>query len=420
MRFVVAVHGTRGDVEPCVAVGLELTRRGHDVTLAVPPNLLDFADAAGFGGAIPYGVDSQQQLQAEVFRDWWTLRNPVAVLREVRDYVAQGWADMSSALDSAAADADLILTGTTYQEVSANVAEAHGIPLGALHYFPVRPNTRVFPLPLSYAAAERAYAAVEWAHWRVLRDAEDAQRRSLGLPRARTRAVRRMTEAGAVEIQAYDEVFFPGLAEQWGDERPVIGALTLELDTDADDDVASWIAAGDPPVYFGFGSMPVEDPAEVMARIADACADLGLRALICTGVWDVRGPDAGTPTAEHVKVVRSVNHAAVFPMCRAVVHHGGAGTTAAGVRAGVPTLVLWVGAEQPIWGAAIKKLGVGDFRRFSTTTRQSLRSALTAVLSPGYLARAREMAAAMTKPAESISAAAGLLEHAAYRGRGRG
>ncbi|MCK0175175.1 glycosyltransferase [Mycolicibacterium sp. F2034L] len=417
MKFVVAVHGTRGDVEPCVAVGLELMRRGQEVTLAVPPNLVEFAASAGVGGAVSYGVDSQQQLQAEVFRDWWELRNPITVLREVRDYVVEGWAGMSDTLTSISADADLILTGTTYQELAAVVAEAHHIPLGALHFFPVRPNTRVLPLPLPYAAAERVYALVEWAHWQVVRSAEAAQRRSLGLPPVRTRAVRRMLEAGAVEIQAYDEVFFPGLAEQWADVRPVVGALTLELDTEADDNVASWIAAGEPPIYFGFGSMPVEQPAEAMAKITGACADLGVRALICSGAWDIQLPEAGLLDPDRVKVVRSVNHAAVFPMCRAVVHHGGAGTTAAGVRAGVPSLVLWVGAEQPIWGAAVKKLGVGDYRRFSSTTREALRDALAAMLTPDYVARARETAARMTKPAESITAAADLLEAAAQRGR---
>ena len=73
--------------------------------------------------------------------------------------------------------------------------------------------------------------------------------------------------------------------------------------------------------------------------------ELGERALICSGVWDLEA----TPHADHVKLVRTVNHAAVFPICRAVAHHGGSGTTAAGVRAGVPTLILWVGADQPFW-----------------------------------------------------------------------
>ncbi|BCI53792.1 hypothetical protein NIIDNTM18_30700 [Mycolicibacterium litorale] len=413
MRFVVAVHGTRGDVEPCAAVALELVRRGHEVRTAVPPNLVSFVEECGLGVPVPYGVDSQKQLDADIFREWYKLRNPLTVLREAREYVVEGWGQMSRSLCALADGADLILTGTTYQELAANVAEAQDIPLAALHYFPVRPNSKVLPVPLPSAVVGPAWAVGEWAHWRVLKGAEDDQRRELGLPPATTRAVRRMVEGGALEIQAYDEMFFPGLADEWGPERPLVGAITLEKHTEADDDVVSWIASGTPPIYFGFGSMPVKSPAEAVAMIEAACADLGERALICSGVLDVED----LRHADHVKIVRSVSHAAVFPLCRAVVHHGGAGTTAAGVRAGVPTLVLWVGAEQPIWGASVKHLGVGEYQRFSATTPTSLRKALGKVLSPGYAARAREVAAAMTKPATSVGTAADLLEDAAREGR---
>lgn len=414
MKVVIGIHGTRGDVEPGAAVGLELLRRGHDVAVAVPPNLTDFVERAGLPGADRYGVDSQQQLDADVFRDWYKPRNPVTVLREAREYVVEGWAEMSRGLDTLAAGADLILTGTTYQELAANVAEAHDVPLAALHYFPVRPTGKALPVPVASALVAPFFAAGEWGHWRVIKQAEDEQRRELGLPKARTRAVRRMLEGGALELQAYDKLFFPGLAEEWGSRRPIVGALSLEQRTEADADVVAWIEAGTPPIYFGFGSMPVKAPADAVAMIQEACADLGERALIATGVWDI---DDTTPVGPHVKVVRTVNHAAVFPRCRAVVHHGGAGTTAAGVRAGVPTLVLWVGAEQPIWGSRVKRIGVGDYQRFSTTTRQSLSQALRRVLSEPHVRRAREAAAAMTKPATSVATAADLLEGAARRGR---
>jgi len=128
--------------------------------------------------------------------------------------------------------------------------------------------------------------------------------------------------------------------------------------------------------------------------------------VICSGVWDLDE----TPRGDHVKFVGTVNHAAVFPVCRAVVHHGGAGTTAAGVRAGVPTLILWVGADQPVWATQIKRLEVGAALRFSRTTRDSLLSALRSILEPRYVTRAREVATAMTKPATSVSTAADLLE----------
>jgi len=413
MKFAVAVHGTRGDVEPCAAVSLELLRRGHEVRLAVPPNLVSLAEAAGASPAVPYGVDSQQQMDADIFRKYWKIQNPVTALRQVREYITQGWAEMSETLTSLADGTDLILTGTTYQEVAANVAEYYDIPLAALHYFPARANSQVLPVPLPPRLIRTGWTAVEWVHWRALKSAEDAQRRELGLPKATVRAVRRIVESGALEIQAYDELFFPGLAAEWGDGRPLVGSITLELGTDTDDEVASWIAAGKPPIYFGFGSMPVQSPADAVKMIADVCAELGERALICTGVWDL----GDTEHADHVKLVRTVNHAAVFPVCRAVVHHGGSGTTAASVRAGVPTLILWVGADQPFWATQVKRLKVGTALRFSRTTRDSLLVALRTVAAPQYVSRAREVATQMTKPATSVSTAADLLEDAVRKGR---
>ena len=108
-----------------------------------------------------------------------------------------------------------------------------------------------------------------------------------------------------------------------------------------------------------------------------------------------------------------MNHAAIFPACRAVVHHGGAGTTSAGMRAGIPTLVLWIGADQPIWAAQVKQLKVGSGRRLSATTRESLGADLRAILTPQHVTRAREMATRMTKPTESVTTAADLLEERA-------
>jgi UDP:flavonoid glycosyltransferase YjiC (YdhE family) len=105
-----------------------------------------------------------------------------------------------------------------------------------------------------------------------------------------------------------------------------------------------------------------------------------------------------------------VNHAAIFPACRAVVHHGGAGTTAAGLRAGVPTLILWMLGDQPLFGSVVKRLKVGAARRFASTTRESLVADLRTILAPHYVARAREVGTRMTKPADSVATAADLLE----------
>jgi hypothetical protein len=409
MKFAIAVHGTRGDVEPATAVALELLRRGHEIRMAVPPNLIAFVESAGLASVASYGRDSQQQLEEEVFREWLKLRNPITVVRQGREYLMDGWAEMSETLKDLARGVDLILTGTTYQEVAANIAEYHGIPLAALVYFPARANSHSLPVKLPLSIAKPFFAASEWAYWRLLKTADDAQRRSLGLPDSHIPSARRIDELGTLAIQAYDKVLFPGLDQEWGSDRPFVGSITLGIATAADDEVAAWISAGKPPIYFGFGSMPVANPSQAIEMITSVCAELGERALICSGVLAVED----VATAEHVMVVRSANHTQIFPRCRAIVHHGGAGTTAASVRSGIPTLILWVSADQIIWAGRIKKLGVGTSRRFSSTTRDTLLKDLRIVLGPQCAVRAKEVAAQMTTPAQSLDAATELLECAA-------
>jgi len=218
----------------------------------------------------------------------------------------------------------------------------------------------------------------------------------------------------SLEIQAYDELCLPAPTAQWVEvdgTRPFVGALTLDLPTDADEEVLSWIAAGTPPIYFGLGSTPLET-GDTFGMISAACAQLGERVLICSGPNDV--PD---PHSDHVKVVDAVNHTAVFPACRAIVHHGGAGTTNAALRAGIPHLVLWMWLDQPLWAAAVQQLEVGFGRRFSETTVETLVADLRTILSPQCAARAHDVAPYMSKSAESLARTADLLEHAARQGR---
>jgi UDP:flavonoid glycosyltransferase YjiC (YdhE family) len=418
MRIVLACWGSRGDVEPCVAIGRELLRRGHDVRMAVPPNLVGFAEAAG-PAAVAYGPNTQAILDAHrnfwtcLFRNPWRIRELIKSRREVGEPIIQGWAEMNTTLTSLADGADLLLTAVNFEDAAANVAEYYDIPLATLHYFPLRANGQLvsfLPAPLIRGAV----TAFWWLGWRGTKKVEDAQRRELGLPKATGPAARRITDRGSLEIQGYDEVCFPGLAAEWAKwngQRPFVGALSLELPTDADEEVASWIAAGTPPIFFGFGSISVDSAADMLTMIGSVCAQLGERALVCSAGTDF----SQVPDFDHVKVVRAVNFAAIFPACRAVVHHGGGGTTAAGLRAGVPTLVLSTDLDQTLYGVAVNRLKVGTARRFSTTTEKSLVADLRTILAPQYVTRAREIATRMTKSTESVATAADLVEKFARR-----
>ena len=367
MKFALGIHGSRGDVEPFAAVGLELQRRGHDVRMAVPPNMLGFVDSAGLD-AVAYGPSSQAVNDEDFVRNFWNFSTPIKVLRAGKHYLGEVWSEMGTTLTSLADGADLLLTGMVQQGLAVNAADYHRIPLAELHCFPVRVNGQILP-DLPSPLIRSGISALWWAHWAMTKRAEDGQRRRLGLPSATGTSTRRIIERGSLEIQAYDELFFPGLAAEWtrwNAQRPFVGALSMTMPTDADDEVSAWCAAGTPPIYFGFGSMPVGSFSATVQMISEACAELGERALICSGAHDVDE----SLQSDRVMIATAMNHAAIFPACRAVVHHGGAGTTATGLRAGAPTLILWVTADQPIWAAQVKRLRVGSARRFSGTTKE--------------------------------------------------
>jgi UDP:flavonoid glycosyltransferase YjiC (YdhE family) len=394
MKFVVVAYGSRGDIEPCVAAGRELRRRGHEVRIAVPPNMLGYLASAGLAG-VAYGPDSREGMETAsnlLGNLGPMMENPLNAVSEIIEHVTQVKMEKGATLTPLANGADLVLAGFNEQGLATNVAEYYGIPVVALHPFPeqIWSSGQLFSLTSKVA--------------------EDAQRRALGLPEGTEPSPR------PLEIQTYDELCVPEQAAEWAageGRRPFVGALTLELPTDADDEIMSWIAAGPPPVYFGFGSTPLAASADTIAVISSACARIGQRALICMGPNDF----AGIPNTDHVKVVHEVNHAAVFPACGAVVHHGGAGTTAASLRAGTPTLVLWNGLDQPTWAAVVERLEVGFGRNFSEATLDSLTANLRLILTPRYATQAREVAAQMTNASESLASATNLLEHAARQGR---
>lgn len=160
MKFVLASYGTRGDIEPSVVVARELQRRGHDVVMAVPPDLISFTESAGLE-TVSYGLDTKTWL--DVYRNFWTfffhtfwkVREIRTMWRQMWELSDECWAQMNTTLMSAAQGADVLFAGQSYQEPAANVAEYHDIPLVTLHHIPMRPNGQLVTILPSVWAARR-------------------------------------------------------------------------------------------------------------------------------------------------------------------------------------------------------------------------------------------------------------------------
>jgi sterol 3beta-glucosyltransferase len=288
-----------------------------------------------------------------------------------------------------------------------------------LHSFPVR-RTSAYPAALVTQASLPApvnritHRLFERVWWRGVRSEVAELRRELGLPAARRSTARRLADTGATELQAYSHVLVPGL-DDYGPHRPLVGFLspTAELrarvgETGIDPALAAWLDDGPRPVYVGFGSMPVTEPAAALDQVRTVCARLGLRALVGAG-WS----SFATGADDRVRVVAAMDHDAVLPRCAAAVHHGGAGTTAAVVAAGLPSLVCSVFADQPFWGTRLRALGVGTHVRFPDLDEVALERGLRVALDPATVERAGRLGAALRAEAGAEVRAADLLEAAA-------
>ncbi|CAO5159881.1 sterol 3beta-glucosyltransferase [Frankia sp. AiPs1] len=417
MRVAIFVMGTRGDAQPAAILGSELVRRGHKVTLGLPGDLVEFGLKLGVDAA-SIGVGGREFMGSDEVQQWLAsgeLRKVIAGYSQYKREKAQTIADAMAEISDGA---DLVVSGVTIEDEAACVADWRGVPMASLHHVPLRANgafpffiattTRRLPRAINYLM----YPAVDFAGWRAFAGDVNRLRARMGLAPTRESTPRRLARAGATEIQAYSRFLVPELAD-WGPRLPLVGFLTLSSEQrqqlgehQLDPELDEWLADGEPPAYFGFGSMPVQNPPRILELIRAVARRLGLRALVSAGWADI---PIGTSADRQVCVVGDLDHDAVLPRCRIAVHHGGAGTTAASVGAGLPTVVCSVMGDQPFWGARLESLGIGATLRFSDLSEPALVRAAEDLLSAAPRERASRLATQM-KSENAAGRAADVLE----------
>jgi len=416
VRIAMVTVGTRGDAQPIVALGAELARRGHEVKVGVPPNLVALARGVGLAAG-SVGSDSQAFMESAEGQQLLASGDAGEFMNRLQsiahDEAAQRNAEMRDLCDGA----DVIVSGPLTEHRVSSLAEWAGVPQVLVHTCPIRPTGAIaHPLvttqELSPSQNRETHELFDRMWWTAVEADVNAQRADLGLAPTSQSTAARVEDRGDVEIQAYSSVLVPGL--DWGDTRPVVGFVHLCAEdrrslgeSEVDAGLDAWLNDGPPPAYFGFGSMPVIGPAETLVMISSVTAALGIRALVSAG-WSAMVD--GDTDDDRVRLVGALNHDAVLPRCGLAVHHGGAGTTAASLRAGLPTLVCSVFADQPFWGTQVERLGVGSHVRFAELTERALADGLGNVMAPAVQARARRVAELLRSESGATERAADIIE----------
>ncbi|MES2055256.1 MAG: glycosyltransferase [Pseudomonadota bacterium] len=381
MIVLMSSVGTRGDVQPVVALALEMQALGHEVRLCVPPNFVDWVAGLGFT-ATPVGIEMRAPRAGE------------AAPALIPDLIT----DQFETIGSAAQGCDLIVAGGVHQYAARSVAELHGLRYVVAAYAPVSlPSPDLAPPgqavePDGAAATLRLWDETRRA-WN-LRSLErvNANRARLGLARVDDVIDHILGDRPwlAADATLAPAPATPGMrVVQTGawilpDSRPLAPALEAFLD------------GGEAPVYIGFGSMPA---APGTSRVLiDAVRAVGRRVIVSRGWADLAPID----DAPDCIAIGEVNQQALFTRVAAVVHHSGAGTTTAAARAGVAQIVAPMFSDQFYWGRRVRALGIGT--AIAGLSRDTLASALRETLEPGVATRARAVATTVRSNGAAIAA----------------
>jgi len=406
LSIAILIVGSRGDVQPFIPIARRLKRDGHRVRIATHAVFREFVESHGLE-FFPLAGDPRELMEYMVMTggkliplDLGQLLKQVPRKRHVMgEILASTWAACTEAdpghPGAAAFVADAVIANPPCHG-HIHVAEALQAPLHIMFTMPWTP-TRAFSHPFTHTVSEiepglrhlLSFETFDLVTWLGISDlVNEFREQTLGLERVHLGA------HGAGLLHHLDVphayLWSAGLLakpEDWGAKIDVTGFVFLdEADrVEPPQPLQDFLAAGEPPVYVGFGSVPAADPQALTATIFEGLERAGVRGLVARG-WARLG-DGAVP--DHVHLVDEIPHDWLFPRCRAVCHHGGAGTTAAGLRYGRPTIIVPFFGDQYFWGAIVSQAGAGPPPiPIAELTSETLATAIRHALQPEVEARA--------------------------------
>ncbi|KAG6941510.1 hypothetical protein JG687_00019601, partial [Phytophthora cactorum] len=416
MQICIMIVGTRGDVQPFLAIAKRLQQDGHRVRLATHKIYRDFITNHGVE-FYPLGGDPKE-LAAYMVKTGGRLIPPLKLetlqkdvprqMQILEDILMSTWPAVSAPDPDGKAPGvpgspfraqAIISNPVTYGHI--HVAEKLGVPLHIMFPQPWVP-TVAFPHPMSNLPYQDkpqkrnylSYKLVDLLMWETTERIVNTFRSDvLGLSRIR-KGGRGREMLLDLDIP-HSFMWSPSLVPKpfdWGDLYDIVGTVTLKTEDSsytASPELEAFVGNDGGPIFVGFGSMVLEDPRATTKMIIEAAKQANVRVLIQSSWTDMTG-DIEIP--DNVFFIGNCPHDWLLPRCSAVVHHGGAGTTAGGLLAGKPTFIVSFFGDQPFWGRAVVKAGVGvDPCPINELTTKKLRAAFEELQSPFLRNRAQRL-----------------------------
>jgi len=398
MKVTISVMGSRGDVQPLVALGKGLQSTGHTITIATHNEFALLVQQAGLRFHPIRGLDPKQSMQKITGETPQNSLQQNQIVQSIRmtQLLLAAIPEIGESCWEACQGADLCISNLIPPGVPSSVAEKLAIPhLYAL----LQPADRTGEFPHMLVSArsfgatvnQLTYSGISLVLWGVLRSSVNRWRQQhLSLPPLKWSYFSDMFSSPIPRLYGFSLNVIPK-PKEWSEQAIVTGYWFLEQTADwhPPNALIDFLESGPPPISIGFGSMVANNKEKIAEISIQALTRAKQRGILLTG-WGGLHYDN---LPKSVFTVESVPHEWLFSRVAAVVHHGGAGTTAAGLRAGVPTIIVPFMTDQPFWGKRVYDLGVGPkpIPRRRLTAEQLADAMTDAVTNPDIRQRAAEL-----------------------------
>ncbi|MBJ6362494.1 glycosyltransferase [Paenibacillus sp. GCM10012307] len=393
MKISLLTMGTFGDVRPFLALAYGLEEQGHQVTLAGPENFQEYVTKTYNRPYLPIGMDSQQVLESEEGRKWMASGDMKQFLNQLNIILHENRYALQRDAAAACEDCDLIIAHPLQTYYGCYLSEKLNKPILFANPFPMFPATEAFPhflvttrrLPLRFMN-KMTFRLVFKVNEKGLRKDMNEWRIKLGLAPSRGTLFNKIEHQNIPVMQAFSQALIAH-PKDWGKHVVITGQWKIpsqyvpeQEKAELDKNLVAWLDEGPPPIYFGFGSLPVLEPQQMIDMAVAIAHALQTRAIIASGWSDM--DNGGNRLPDTVRMIKSANHELLFPRCSTIIHHGGAGTTHTAIESGVPSIICSTYADQPFWGERIVELGIGRHIPFSKLNQEKLLQAIRELQDP--------------------------------------
>jgi UDP:flavonoid glycosyltransferase YjiC (YdhE family) len=385
LNIGIFTYGTRGDIQPYIALALGLIDKGHRVIIAAPENFKELVEGFGIAFHPLYG-NAEEIMNSPEGQSVLQTENTIKLMKYFFKALHEIKVPLRKSYIDGINNIDFIIANSATLPITSAIAEKQNKRIALTYFMPPVVPTAEFPLGdfdiLNFPLYNKlTYKLAHMFFWKFVKRETNEFRQELGLPVLKENLIDYIGKQKPLDLYCISPSLIPQ-PKDWDANHKITGFLTIpeEKETSCFVDqtpagLNDWLQKGDKPIYIGFGSNGVGNTEKFISILNEILNKTNERILFCTG-WSLF---KDLPEHKNLFIAKYVNHGAILPKCKVGIFHGGAGTLAAMLRNNLSVIIISFYTDQPTWGKIVERMNLGVHIPVKKLNAYRLISAITKV-----------------------------------------